>query len=96
MHIADWREHTRSWADRALPGEGVADLPTILGALDRAGWDGFYDVEIFSDNGLFGNAWPDSLWDVAPTDLAVRARGSFERVWQARIREPVEQVSPSS
>jgi sugar phosphate isomerase/epimerase len=96
VHIADWREQTRSWADRVLPGEGVADLPTILGALDRAGWDGFYDVEIFSDNGSFGNAWPDSLWDVEPTDLAVRAWRSFERVWQARIREPVEQVSPSS
>jgi sugar phosphate isomerase/epimerase len=96
VHIADWREHTRSWADRVLPGEGVADLPTILGALDHAGWDGFYDVEIFSDNGSFGNAWPDSLWDVAPTELAVRAHRSFERVWQARIREPVEQVSPSS
>jgi sugar phosphate isomerase/epimerase len=38
VHIADWREHTRSWADRVLPGEGVADLPGILGALERAGW----------------------------------------------------------
>ena len=94
VHVADWREPTRSWADRVLPGDGETDLPAILGALDRAGWAGFYDVEIFSDNGSFGNAWPDSLWDVAPAELARRARGSFERVWEARIREPVEQVSP--
>ena len=52
---------TRGWCDRVLPGDGVADLPQILGALDRAGWDGYYDLEIFSDNGTFGNAWPDSL-----------------------------------
>jgi sugar phosphate isomerase/epimerase len=94
VHVADWREPTRSWADRVLPGDGLADLPAILGALDRAGWDGFYDVEIFSDNGAFGNAWPNSLWDIASEDLARRARRSFDRVWEARIREPAEQVSP--
>jgi sugar phosphate isomerase/epimerase len=96
VHVADWREPTRSWADRVLPGDGNADLPAILEALDRAGWSGFYDVEIFSDDGSFGNAWPDSLWDVAPSDLAGRARAAFERVWRARIREPVEEVSPSA
>jgi sugar phosphate isomerase/epimerase len=94
VHVADWREPTRSWADRVPPGEGVAPLPAILGALERAGWQGFYDVEIFSDNGTFGNAWPNSLWDIASEDLARRARRSFERVWEARIREPLEQVSP--
>jgi sugar phosphate isomerase/epimerase len=94
VHVADWREPTRSWADRVLPGDGVAELPTILGALDRAGWDGFYDVEIFSDNGTFGNAWPNSLWDIASEDLARRARRSFAGVWEARNREPQEQVSP--
>ena len=94
VHIADWREPTRSWADRVLPGDGVANLPSILGALDRAGWGGFYDVEIFSDNGTFGNAWPNSLWDIASEDLARRARRSFEGVWEARNREPLEQVSP--
>jgi sugar phosphate isomerase/epimerase len=95
VHVADWREPTRSWADRVLPGDGVADLPTMLDALDRAGWDGYYDIEIFSDNGSFGNSWPDSLWDVAAGELAERAHATFKDVWQARIREPVEQVSPS-
>jgi sugar phosphate isomerase/epimerase len=93
VHVADWRRPTRSWADRVLPGDGVADLPAILRALERAGWDGFYDVEIFSDNGTFGNAWEDALWDAAPDDLARRARASFARVWDRRIREPAEEVS---
>ena len=53
-----------------LPGDGIADLPRLVGALDAAGWDGYYDVEIFSDNGAFGTTYPDSLWDVQPTDLA--------------------------
>lgn len=84
VHVNDWREPTRGWADRALPGDGAADVPAILGALERAGWDGWYDLEIFSDNGAFGTAYPDSLWDVPPTDLAARARERFITCWQQR------------
>jgi sugar phosphate isomerase/epimerase len=96
IHISDWREPTRSWADRVLPGDGVADLPAILGALERVGWDGFYDLEIFSDNGTFGNAWPDSHWDVPADELARAGKEAFERAWKARIRSPVDQVSPGA
>jgi sugar phosphate isomerase/epimerase len=96
VHIADWREPTRGWADRVLPGDGVADLPAILGALEAAGWTGFYDLEIFSDNGAFGNAWPDSLWDVPTEDLARVGKAAFERVWQARNQTPVDRVSPGA
>ncbi len=84
VHVDDWREPTRGWADRVLPGDGVADVPAVLGALDRAGWDGFYDLEIFSDNGAFGTAYPDSLWDVEPAELARRSRESFIRCWDER------------
>jgi sugar phosphate isomerase/epimerase len=84
VHVNDRREPTRSWVDRALPGEGVADVPAILGALERAGWRGYYDVEVFSDNGAFGSAYPDSLWDLAPVELARRARESFSHCWQER------------
>jgi sugar phosphate isomerase/epimerase len=96
VHVADWREPTRKWADRVLPGDGVAALPRLLGALDAAGWAGFYDVEIFSDNGAFGDTWPDSLWDVSATELARRAKESFEQAWEARNRTEVDQVSPGA
>ena len=84
VHVDDWREPTRGWADRVLPGDGVADLPAILGALADAGWDGFYDLEIFSDNGAFGSAYPDSLWDLDAAELARRGREAFARCWSER------------
>ena len=84
VHVSDVRDPTRSFADRLLPGDGVADVPRILGALDRAGWDGFYDLEIFSDNGAFGNALPDSLWDVPAAELARRGRDAFLACWERR------------
>jgi sugar phosphate isomerase/epimerase len=96
VHVADWREPTRKWADRVLPGEGVGDLPRLLRALDAAGWDGYYDIEIFSDNGAFGDEWPDSLWDVPAAELARQAKDAFEHVWEARNRTQVDQVSPGA
>ncbi len=84
VHVNDWREPTRGWADRALPGHGAANVAAILGALDAAGWGGYYDMEIFSDNGAFGTAYPDSLWDADPAELVRQGRESFARCWQER------------
>ena len=86
VHVNDYREPTRGWADRVLPGDGVAPVPEILAALEAAGWDGWYDLEIFSDDGAFGSAYPDSLWDVPGAELARRGRAAFERCWAARPR----------
>jgi sugar phosphate isomerase/epimerase len=84
VHVSDRREPTRGWADRVLPGDGVAGVPAILGALDRAGWGGFYDIEVFSDNGSFGAAYPDSLWDVDGRELVERGRRHFLECWAER------------
>jgi sugar phosphate isomerase/epimerase len=84
VHVNDWREPTRGWADRVLPGDGAADLPAILGVLEDVGWTGYYDLEIFSDNGAFGTAYPDSLWDIDAAELARRGRGAFTRCWSER------------
>ena len=85
VHVSDYREPTRGWLDRVLPGDGVADVPRALGVLEGAGWRGPYDVEVFSDNGTFGDAYPDSLWDVPGDELARRARASFLDCWRRRV-----------
>jgi sugar phosphate isomerase/epimerase len=68
VHVADFRDPPRSSGDRVLPGDGAADLAGLLDAFERAGWDGFYDVEIFSDAELDG-----SLWTLPPDEFARRA-----------------------
>jgi sugar phosphate isomerase/epimerase len=89
VHVSDWREPTRGWADRVLPGNGAADLPALLGVLEDVGWEGFYDLEVFSDNGTFGNAYPDSLWDLDAAELARRGRDAFFHTW-SKGRVPAE------
>ncbi len=84
VHICDVRRETRGWADRVLPGDGIADLAPLIGALDAAGWDGLYDLEIFSDNGTFGSPYPDSLWNVPAAELAQRGRAALAAAWHAR------------
>ncbi len=85
VHVCDYREPTRGWADRALPGEGSAHVPNILRALDAAGWDGLYDIEIFSDDGTFGNAYPDSFWAAPAEETLARARAAFEQCWSMHL-----------
>jgi sugar phosphate isomerase/epimerase len=85
VHVCDVREPTRGWADRSLPGEGAADVPAILRALDAAGWDGLYDIEIFSDDGTFGASYPDSFWAADPAEALQRARETFARCWEASL-----------
>jgi sugar phosphate isomerase/epimerase len=71
VHLADWREPTRHTNDRVLPGEGAVDFGPILDALR---WDGFYDLEIFSDAEL-----PGSLWLEEPRALARRGVEALRR-----------------
>ncbi len=84
VHVSDRREPTRSWKDRALPGDGVIDLPAIFAALEAGGYDGWYDLEIFSDNGAFGDDYPDSLWKLPPAEVVRRGRAGFLEAWQRR------------
>ena len=79
VHVNDWRAETRDWDDRALPGEGIMDLPAIIGALEAGGYDGWYDMEVFS-----GEQYPDSLMKLDPAEMVRRGREGFTRVWEAR------------
>lgn len=86
VHVDDWRDPTRNWCDRVLPGDGIADVPGILGAIDDAGYDGWYELEVFSDDGRFGNQWDDSLWRLDPVEFVRAGREKFEAAWRARRR----------
>jgi len=93
IQVNDWREPVRSWCDRVLPGDGIMDLPAIFGTLEAAGYTGWYDVEVFSDNGLFGNSYPDSLWNLEAGALAKRCVESFRSVWDKRTSATSRQLT---
>jgi len=50
FHICDWLVPTRDLLnDRGMMGDGIIDLPGIRSWLQRAGYNGFHEVEIFSE-----------------------------------------------
>jgi sugar phosphate isomerase/epimerase len=62
VHVCD-RPAEPERTDRVLPGEGVSRTAELLAALVAGGWDGWYDVEIFST--------PERFWSL-PVDEAAR------------------------
>ncbi|MCB9076853.1 MAG: sugar phosphate isomerase/epimerase [Anaerolineaceae bacterium] len=50
FHVCDWKTPTEDMLnDRGLMGEGCIPIPTIRGWVEQAGFDGFNEVEIFSN-----------------------------------------------
>ncbi|MDP2710456.1 MAG: sugar phosphate isomerase/epimerase [Solirubrobacteraceae bacterium] len=76
VHVADYRVPTRSQLDRVLPGDGAADLAGVFAALQRGGFDGWYDLEVFSQG------YPDSLSERDPVEWIAAGKRGFERIWE--------------
>lgn len=62
VQLSDWREPPRSENDRLLPGDGTIPLREIITALEQAGYQGMYEVEV----------WSRDLWKMEHHEL-VRA-----------------------
>jgi sugar phosphate isomerase/epimerase len=88
VQVDDWRDPTRSWCDRVLPGDGIADVRGLLRLLRIGGYRGWLELEIFSDDGLFEQAFPDSLWAQDPVQLIRRGREKTMAAWADSERDP--------
>lgn len=62
VDLNDVRVEERSGFDRELPGRGRGRAPDIVATLLDAGYCGWWNLEVFSDDGTFGNDFPDSYW----------------------------------
>jgi sugar phosphate isomerase/epimerase len=77
VQFSDTRRETRYEHDREVPGRGIADLDAMFTALDRAGYRGWYDLELFSFEHWGGDVeqiivetlqWFDERRAIAPVD----------------------------
>ncbi len=71
VHINDFKQTTQSLRDHAVPGEGIIPLRRILEAIEAAGWNGTYTIEIFCDR-----FEPEHYADVLR-----RCREGFAAIW---------------
>jgi sugar phosphate isomerase/epimerase len=78
VQVCDIRDPERSSFDRELPGRGRATAPGIMASLLTGGYRGWWELEIFSDDGTFGTALPGSYWAMPPADFLTQARAAFD------------------
>jgi len=71
-HLADHRPGAVSDRDRAFPGEGTGESFALVDALDEVGFDGFLDMEIFSDDGRLVSPVEPCLWKLDPDEIIRR------------------------
>jgi sugar phosphate isomerase/epimerase len=68
FHVCDWRSPTRDLLnDRGLMGEGSIPLRQIRGWVERAGFNGMIEVEIFSNE----------LWQTDQSDFLRKIRSAY-------------------
>jgi 4-hydroxyphenylpyruvate dioxygenase len=71
VHLDDMRDRpgdlSHCNSDRVLPGEGVLDLPALIGALERHGYHGLYAIEMFNAD----------LWQLPAAEAARRCYQSL-------------------
>ena len=72
VHINDFKKDTLSLLDQGVPGEGVIPLRRMLDAIERAGWDGMYSVEIFCERTTEEDYY----------DMLRRCREGFDAIWE--------------
>jgi sugar phosphate isomerase/epimerase len=71
--LSDWRRINRSYEDRVLPGDGCIPLVELLGAIERSGWHGWYEIEILSEE----------LWRMDPKAFVESCKRRFKEIWDA-------------
>lgn len=64
VHACDWPSDPAQ-SGRELPGKGKSRTKELIDALSLSGWDGYLDVEIFSE--------PDGFWGLEVNEAARQA-----------------------
>jgi sugar phosphate isomerase/epimerase len=74
VQLSDWREPPASDNDRHMPGTGIIPLGEIVAAFVDAGYEGFFDVEI----------WSEHLWTSNYADLLNQCREQFLSIYPSQ------------
>lgn len=85
VQVCDIRDPERCAFDRELPGQGRGVAPEIMATLIEAGYRGWWELEIFSDDGTYGTVLPDSYWAMPPKRFLLQAREAFDRAHAAAL-----------
>jgi sugar phosphate isomerase/epimerase len=78
VHVNDIKVHERDGFDREIPGRGRNVAAEIMATLIEVGYDGWWELEVFSDDGTFGTDLPDSYWRMPHEELLALCKAGFD------------------
>ncbi|MDV6271012.1 sugar phosphate isomerase/epimerase family protein [Rhodococcus globerulus] len=89
VQVCDVKFHERSGMDREMPGLGRGIATQWVKTLVDAGYDGWWEFEVFSDDGTFGNDFPDSYWKMPHTEFLQLGRAHVDKIFSEMTFVPV-------
>ncbi|MFF1876632.1 sugar phosphate isomerase/epimerase family protein [Leifsonia sp. NPDC058230] len=81
IQVCDRAPDSKGRFDRALPGNGELDVEGVIRTAHQAGYDGWYELEIFSDDGTFGEPLRDPMWQWPIDRLLTEGKAAFDAVY---------------
>jgi sugar phosphate isomerase/epimerase len=81
IQVCDRAPDSHSRFNRALPGTGVLEVAEVIRTAHEAGYRGWYELEIFSDDGTYGEPVENSMWQQPPGQVLEAGRQAFEAVY---------------
>lgn len=96
VQVCDVKIDERSGHDRELPGLGRGVAPAIIASLIEGGYDGWWELEVFSDDGTYFNNFPDSYWALPHEEFLARSKAAFDVAYTAALKIVDERAGTSS
>jgi sugar phosphate isomerase/epimerase len=87
VDVCDVRVEERSGFDREIPGRGRAVAPAIVESLLHGGYTGWWKLEVFSDDGTYGDDFPGSYWKMPHEELLRLGHEAFADILRTAQRK---------
>ena len=89
VRLSDWDRGCSHENDQRFPGKGQLPLPALLGSLQRAGYRGYYEVDVWSAR-TWDRQTPDMLGDVVQFARSHVPAPNFSAATSASVRSEAE------
>ncbi|MFI5613392.1 sugar phosphate isomerase/epimerase family protein [Amycolatopsis sp. NPDC051903] len=86
VQVCDAKVDERGGFDREYPGRGRAAAPAMIATLIEQGYTGYWELEVFSDDGTYGNDYPDSYWKLPHEQFLREAKKAFDESWAEALK----------
>jgi sugar phosphate isomerase/epimerase len=85
VQVCDIKFGERGGFDREYPGRGRGAAVEFVATMIEAGYTGYWELEVFSDDGTYGNAYPDSYWVQPHEQFLAEAKKAWDATWAAAV-----------